>query len=58
MPLQIDEISVSMQVLGDAPERGEAGSSRCGQSEEAEREAIVVDCVRRVLSILHAREER
>jgi len=56
MPLEIREIGIRMRV-GDsepAPAQAIAGEGR----DERARDAIVQDCVRRVLAILKTRQER
>jgi hypothetical protein len=56
MPLEIREIGINMRVGSDdvAPEQDAADE---GDDAEA-RDAIVQDCVRRVLAILRTRRER
>lgn len=59
MALEISEIGISMRVRGGdeetSPRRVESRNHACG---DVGREAIVDDCVRRVLQILRTLEER
>ena len=56
MPLEIREIGINMRVGGEdvAPARNDADEGDDGEV----RDAIVQDCVRRVLAILRTRQER
>jgi len=60
MPLEINEIGIKMRVregerTEDLPPGVEMSSGECGDSA---RDAVVDACVRRVLEILRARQER
>jgi hypothetical protein len=57
MPVEISEIGIRMRV--DDDKGRERGSDRLGETErDAQREAIIDECVRRVLQALKARQER
>lgn len=59
MPIEINEIAIQLKVRDEA--NGESvGAPDCGHESvrEAEREAIVADCVARVLRTLKALRER
>jgi len=58
MPLEIREIAIRMRV-GDAEPAASATLVRDGQEDgERNRDVIVEDCVRRVIAMLKARQER
>ncbi|HWM41424.1 MAG TPA: DUF5908 family protein [Burkholderiales bacterium] len=56
MPLIVDEIVISVEVTA-APAGGAARAPGAGASGE-ERQALLAECVERVLEILERREER
>jgi hypothetical protein len=59
MPIEINEIAIQMKVSEDAGGSGEGACGTDGNAQgAAEREAIVADCVRRVLQALKAQRER
>lgn len=59
MPLQIDEISITMQVGTAPPAPERAGNGATGRAGiDADRKAIVEECVRLVLKALADRGER
>lgn len=62
MPLEIGEIGISVQVAGDDPRQGRdraAAADPCASEQEREqREDLVDECVRRVLTALRAERER
>ena len=58
MPLEIREIAIRMRV-GEAEPTTSPALMRVGQEHgERVRDPIVEDCVRRVMAILKARQER
>jgi len=59
MALEINEVGIRLRVSdGGDGEEEERPSAEPGGGCELAREEIVADCVRRVLKILHRREER
>jgi len=59
MPLEIREIGIRMRVEDGAPApRQVLVRAEPGERDERARDAIVEDCVRRVLAILKTRQER
>jgi uncharacterized protein DUF5908 len=58
MPIEISEIGIRMRV-DDDPGHGRSGRGPGWSGRgEAEREAVIAECVRRVLQALKARQER
>lgn len=55
MPIIVDEVVISVEV-GNS-EAGGAAASASGSSSPEERQALVDECVARVLDILREREE-
>lgn len=53
MPIVVDEVVISVEVINEAPE-GPAG----GTTKTDDRQVIVDECVERVLEILQQRQER
>ncbi|MCP3100287.1 DUF5908 family protein [Myxococcus sp. K15C18031901] len=63
MPLEVNEIGIQLRVRDgvDAagPETPSTPVGDCGCSDEKkERQALVEECLRRVLQVLRARQER
>lgn len=61
MALEVNEIGIRMRVLGDgeAAPAGGGGSAESGKLDPEEARAKIVDaCVRRVLQVLKATQER
>lgn len=55
MPVIVDEVVISVEVAGAAPgAQSAAGAAAAPQ----DRQALVAECVERVLDILRQREER
>lgn len=53
MPIVVDEVVISVEVTGE-----EAGGGRTAAGGAEDRQAIVEECVERVLEILRRKEER
>lgn len=62
MPLEINEIGIAMRVSsgGEPPADRDEGPDTCGDVtlSEEQREALIDECVRRVLEALRTRRER
>jgi len=62
VPLEINEIGIAMRVSsgGEPPAERDESSATCGDValSEEQREALIDECVRRVLDALRARRER
>jgi len=56
MPLEINEIGITMRVSGDREAAG--GHRDTSEESEEEREELIEECVRRVLQALKAERER
>lgn len=56
MPVIVDEIVISVEVTNQ--EAGGAAASPAGPPAPLERQALVGECVERVLDVLRRREER
>jgi len=56
MPLEIREIGIRMRVGEHQPARVQAAAIE--ERDERARDAMVEDCVRRVMAILKTRQER
>ena len=57
MPIEISEIGIRMRVDEDDG-GGRVGRGPSGPGRDAEREAVIAECVRRVLQALKARQAR
>jgi len=55
MPLEINEIGISMRVTSDREFRGDDGRR---EDSEEEREELIEECIRRVLQALKIERER
>ena len=53
MPLIVDEVIVSVEVSNQA-----SGGAASGPGQNLDKQAIVAECVERLLDILREREER
>jgi Family of unknown function (DUF5908) len=53
MPIVVDEVVISVEVTG-----GESGGAGGGGGGAEDRQALVEECVERVLEILRRKEER
>lgn len=58
MPIEINEIAIQMKVRDDAALADDAVGFNGRPLTAAEREALVADCVARVLAALKTRRER
>ena len=59
MPIEVNEIAIQLKVRDEQGAAGEFVSEPGGEGlTQEERDAIVADCVARVLRVLKAREER
>ena len=59
MPIEVNEIAIQLKVRDGDGAAGESVPASGGESlTQEERDAIVADCVARVLRVLKAREER
>ncbi|NVJ26433.1 MULTISPECIES: DUF5908 family protein [Myxococcus] len=63
MPLEVNEVGIQMSVRGGSgeaiPETPSTPVGDCGCDDEKQaHQKVVEDCVRRVLQILKARQER
>ena len=59
MPIEVNEIAIQLKVHEGEAAAGKSAPAPCGGSlTQEERDAIVADCVARVLRVLKAREER
>jgi uncharacterized protein DUF5908 len=58
MALEVSEIGIQMRVCGAGEAGGTQDPAPATGAEGLDREAIVDDCVRRVLQVLRRREER
>ncbi len=56
MPIVVDEVVISVEVTGEPP-AGE-GAPRAGAVAALDRQALIEECVERVLEVLSRREER
>lgn len=54
MPLYVDEVVISVEVA----EGGAGGAAPAGGGASGDRQALVAECVERVLEVLREREER
>jgi hypothetical protein len=58
MPIVVDEVVISVDVLNEGAAAPAAAGAPPGAGSEADRQQIVNECVERVLEILAEREER
>ena len=58
MSIEINELLVRIEVTGNQPERGTARPGRQPKPDAKQREALIAECVERVMEIMRQREER